>query len=467
MVIPSWTRQRYAVAAPVSASLDQAVRCCSHAIIGIWPIPATTGEKSRGRFEPTKDSYAMQNYKLNGEIYVVRGAAKCCIYDIEHNKLFSVDKSVADTIEHAVLGHGEPLSQSILAALTTNGIIVPTDAPMSSMPLITDMFKGRKREIEFAWIEVTNVCNLRCRHCYNETDRTCHRAMSFNEFAHVCDELVAYGVSEVQLIGGEPFTIPEKTLFAMLSYAHMRFKSIELFFNGTMVSREQLEWMKENVPKVRIALSLHSFIEEEQDKLTQVPGSYKKITETLRHLKELGMTYRYVGVYTSMIKVGNESDFGVPYKRDYIRLAGRGSLCHYDCKLLKERLKTRESFQFKDLRKTVLEIWSANCFSKYFYIGSNLEVYPCVMERRFSHGNLSGKKLSEIVDQSLLNFSKENVKGCRDCEYRFVCLDCRPDSLSGDKYEKSWFCLYDEQNGVWKDSDARIKELLGTDAAAQ
>ncbi|MBQ7652256.1 MAG: SPASM domain-containing protein, partial [Victivallales bacterium] len=118
-------------------------------------------------------------------------------------------------------------------------------------------------------------------------------------------------------------------------------------------------------------------------------------------------------------------------------------------------------------RKTVLEIWAFNCFSKYFYIGSNLEVYPCVMERRFSHGNLAGKKLSEIVDQSLLNFSKEQVKGCRDCEYRFACLDCRPDSLSGDKYEKSWFCLYDEQNGVWRDSDERIKELLGTDAAAQ
>lgn len=409
----------------------------------------------------------MKHYKLNGEIYVVRGAAKCCIYDIGHNKLFSVDKQVADTIEHAVLGHDCELNQAILNTLLANDIVVPSDEPMAAMPAITNMFKGMKRDIEFAWIEVTNVCNLKCRHCYNETDRVCHKAMSLDEFKHVCDELVDYGITEIQLIGGEPFTIPEKTLFAMLSYAHDRFKSIELFFNGTMVSRAQLEWMKKNVPKIRIALSLHSFIEEEQDKLTQVPGSYKKITETLTNLKELGMVYRYVGVYTSMIKVGEESNFGVPYKRDYIRLAGRGSLCHYDCKLLKERLKTRESFTFKDLRKTVLEIWAFNCFSKYFYIGSNLEVYPCVMERRFSHGNLAGKKLSEIVDQSLLNFSKEQVKGCRDCEYRFACLDCRPDSLSGDKYEKSWFCLYDEQNGVWRDSDERIKELLGTDAAAQ
>ena len=402
----------------------------------------------------------MQYYKLNGEIYVVRGAAKCCIYDVEHNKLFSVDKQVADTIEQAVSGKSEQLDADILNVLIENDILVPSDAPLSSLPSITDMFKGRKRAVDFAWIEVTNICNLKCRHCYNETNRECHRAMSLEDFKHVCDELVAYGVSEIQLIGGEPFTIPENTLFEMLRYAHEHFKAIEIFFNGTMVSRVQLEWMKENVPNVRIALSLHSFIEEEQDKFTQVPGSYKKIISTLNSLKELGMTFRYVGVYTSMIKGGKEEDYGVPYQRDYIRLAGRGSICHYDCKLLKERLKTRESFKFNDLRKTILDIWTSNCFSRYFYIGSNLEVYPCVMERRFSHGNLKDKSLADIVSQSLLNFSKQQVKGCCDCEYRFVCLDCRPDSLSGDKYEKSWFCLYDEQNGIWRDSDERIRELL-------
>lgn len=402
----------------------------------------------------------MQNYKLNDEIYIVYGAAKCCIYDIGHNKLFSVDKSVANTIENVVLGRSMPFDQGIINTLISNGIIVTSDQPMSNIPSIRELFEELDRKIDFAWIEVTNVCNLKCFHCYNETDRPCHQAMSFDDFRHVCDELVAYGISEVQLIGGEPFTIPEQKIFQMLSYAHERFKSIELFFNGTMVSREQLEWIKMNVPKTRIALSLHSFIEDEQDKFTQVSGSYKKITETLNNLKELGMTYRYVGVYSSMVNVGEESDFGVQYKRDYIRLTGRASLCHYDRQLLKERLKTRARFKFKDLRKTVLDIWSSNCFSKYFYIGSNLEVYPCVMERRFSHGNLKGKTLAEIVDKSLLNFSKDQVNGCRDCEYRYVCLDCRPDSISGDKYEKPWFCLYDEQNGIWQDADARINELL-------
>lgn len=402
----------------------------------------------------------MQNYKLNGEIYVVRGAAKCCIYDIEHNRLFSVDKMVADTLEHAVLGTEHELNPKIMQVLVANGLVVPADAPMPSMPSITEMFKGRNRKVDFAWIEVTNACNLKCLHCYNETDRACHCAMSPEDFKHVCHELADYGITSIQLIGGEPFTIPAEKLFPMLTYAHERFQSIELFFNGTMVSRAQLEWMKRHVPNIRFALSLHSFIEEEQDKMSQVPGSYKKITATLENLKELGMRYRYVGVYTSMLKLGEKIDFGVPYKQDYIRLAGRGSLCHYDCKLLKERLKTRDSFKFKDLRATVLDIWDSNCFSKYFYIGSDLEVYPCVMERRFSHGNLRGRRLAEIVDSSLLNFSKDQVKGCRDCEYRFACLDCRPDSLSGDKYEKSWFCLYDETTGVWREADERIKELL-------
>ncbi len=402
----------------------------------------------------------MQNYKLNGEIYLVRGAAKSCVYDIGHNKLFSVDKSVADTIENAVLGKEYPLKSAIVDALMANGIIVPSNEPMSAMPCIGELFEGIDRKIDFAWIEVTNVCNLKCSHCYNETNRPYHRSMSFADFKHVCDELVAYGVSEIQMIGGEPFIIPEDQLFQMLSYAHEKFKSIELFFNGTMVSRAQLEWIKGNVPKTRIALSLHSFIEEEQDRFAQVHGSYKKITETLKNLKELGITYRYVGVYSSMIKVGEELDFGVPYKRDYIRLTGRASLQHYDRKLLKERLKTRDVFKFNDLKKTILDIWSSNCFSKYFYISSDLEVYPCVMERRFSHGNLAGRGLNEIVDASLLNFSKDNVRGCCDCEYRYVCLDCRPDSISGDKYEKPWFCLYDEQNGVWRDADVRADELL-------
>lgn len=419
---------------------------------------ATTDRCGRPTFN--RECKIVKYYKLNGEIYIVRGAAKCCIYDVEHNKLFSVDKQVANTIENAVLGRECNLDPNILGALLTNEILVRSGEPTKAMPVIADMFMGRSRKVDFAWVEVTNVCNLKCRHCYNETDRVCHKAMSLDEFKHVCNELVSYGVNQIQLIGGEPFTIPEKTLFDMLIYAHERFKSIELFFNGTKVSRSQLEWMKINVPKVRFALSLHSFIEEEQDKMTQVPGSYKKITDTLKNLKELGLTFRYVGVFTSMIKAGEESDYGVPYKRDYIRLAGRGSLCHYDCKLLKERLKTRKSFIFKDLRKTVLEIWALNCFSKYFYISSDLEVYPCVMERRFSHGNLHGKTLAEVVDQKLLNFSKECVKGCCDCEYRFACLDCRPDSLSGDKYEKSWFCLYDEQTGVWRDAESRIQELM-------
>ena len=77
----------------------------------------------------------MKHYKLNGEIYVVRGAAKCCIYDIGHNKLFSVDKQVADTIEHAVLGHDCELNRAILNTLLANDIVVPSDESMVAMPV--------------------------------------------------------------------------------------------------------------------------------------------------------------------------------------------------------------------------------------------------------------------------------------------------------------------------------------------
>lgn len=399
-------------------------------------------------------------YSFNGEVYLVNGIAKSCIYDIERNRLYSIGRSAANVIENLLTNGDKDVNPLVLNQLLENNIIIPSEAPMEKLPDIMELFKDQKRSIKFSWIEVTNICNLKCQHCYNDSNRTKITSMTFDEFKYVCDELSSFGVSEIQLIGGEPFTIPEPILFEMLKYAYSKFESIELFMNGTMVSRKQLEWMKTHVPGIRVALSLHSFIEEEQDKFTQVPGSFKKITQTLNNLKELEFTYRYVGVYTSMIEYGVESDFGVSYKRDYVRLAGRGSLCHYDCNLLKERFKTKDSFKFNNLRESLLDIWLSSCFAKFFYIASDLTIYPCVMERRFSHGNLRNKKLSEIINQELLNFSKENVKGCCDCEYRYLCLDCRPDSLSGDKYEKTWFCLYDEQSGKWSNPDSRIGELL-------
>ncbi len=37
------------------------------------------------------------------------------------------------------------------------------------------------------------------------------------------------------------------------------------------------------------------------------------------------------------------------------------------------------------------------CFSRSIYIACNLNVYPCVMERKYCYGNLTTSSFNEII----------------------------------------------------------------------
>ena len=316
------------------------------------------------------------------------------------------------------------------------------------------------RHIDYAWIELTNLCNLRCTHCYNETKQRIKKSLTYEDFVHVVDELTTFGIKAVQLIGGEPFIIKEDLLFKMLDYASVSFDEFEIFFNGTLTNRSHLERIKQNYPNCKIAMSLHSFIREEHEKVTQVKGSYDKSVATLQNLKDLKIPFRYVGIYANGIDIGEELDFGVPYRRDYIRLTGRGNLLHYNRQLLSEKIITLDTFKFNNLEATLKSTYSESCFANYLYIGSDMNVYPCVMERRICHGNLKNHSLTEILDKKLVNFSKEDVNECKQCEFRHICKDCRPDSISMKINDKPWYCSYEVEAGEWTDINTFIDEIL-------
>ncbi len=404
----------------------------------------------------------MKQYKLKEGVYIVDGLKKTSIYDCNGDKHYWVDKEVSRFFLRLASGEPMPGDEDTLAEALALNLIEET-AGTTPWPDITELFCF-PRHLDYAWIELTNQCNLKCTHCYNETARRLKTSLSYEDFVHVVDELARFGIKAVQLIGGEPFIIKEALLFRMLDYASESFDEFEVFFNGTLTSRRHLERIKRDYPNCKIALSLHSFIREEHEKITQVKGSYQKSVQTLRHLQELGMKFRYVGVYAAGVEVGEELDFGVPYSRDYIRLAGRGNLLHYNRKLLSEKLITLDSLKFNNLRATIQRIYSEYCFANYLYVGSDMNIYPCVMERRMCHGNLRNHALTEILDRSLINYSKENVKECKDCEFRHLCKDCRPDSISMEVDGKPWYCTYDVANGVWLDKDEFIDKLLNPQA---
>ena len=81
------------------------------------------------------------------------------------------------------------------------------------------------------------------------------------------------------------------------------------------------------------------------------------------------------------------------------------------------------------------------------------------MERRISHGSLKKQTLKEVLNNDILNIQKDKIEGCKDCEFRYCCFDCRPNSLGKDVLSKPWYCTYNPHNGEWEDIDDFIKHL--------
>lgn len=314
--------------------------------------------------------------------------------------------------------------------------------------------------IEFVWIEITNMCNLKCVHCYDEALCGTGEIMSLEDFKHIVDELVCYGIKKIQIIGGEPFVLKDG-LLDYLDYCIGKFEYIEIFTNGTLVTDKHLAYIKKN--NINIALSVYSYSESEHNRVTKNKNSWKKTNETIKKLSELGIKYRVKNVLMKDLSLGEKNTelYELSLIKDIARLTGRAGLDLLSDELIKKKLITEDNLSYKISANLIKKCISGhNCFSRRLYFSVDSDVFPCVMERRFLHGNIKGKTLSAIIDSDILDLNKDKIDECNECEFRYCCFDCRPDSNGKDKYSKPWYCTYQPDKGVWeKDIDTFISKL--------
>jgi radical SAM protein with 4Fe4S-binding SPASM domain len=116
------------------------------------------------------------------------------------------------------------------------------------------------------------------------------------------------------------------------------------------------------------------------------------------------------------------------------------------------------------------------CWAGKLTVGSDGTIMPCIMGRAESLGNAREQTLAEVLDSPALRrlwgITKDMVAVCRDCEYRYLCGDCRPLAAAageGDLYGKSPRCTYDPVQGDWGRpwSPARFPSPAPEDGRAQ
>ncbi|MFX0211760.1 MAG: radical SAM/SPASM domain-containing protein [Candidatus Hodarchaeota archaeon] len=93
----------------------------------------------------------------------------------------------------------------------------------------------------YAMINVTGVCNLKCKYCYYQP--RAFDIMEWKSFQRVIDELYLNKIFMLIMSGGEPFTHPK--ICGFLRLAHMKFDNVIILSNGTILKKKHLVTIKE------------------------------------------------------------------------------------------------------------------------------------------------------------------------------------------------------------------------------
>jgi len=89
-----------------------------------------------------------------------------------------------------------------------------------------------------AFIELTNLCNLRCKHCYTWSGPKRPNEMTTEKIIGLLDQFAESGVLQVFLTGGEIFAHPDA--IEIINYARTKPFSTQIFTNGLLITEEAL-----------------------------------------------------------------------------------------------------------------------------------------------------------------------------------------------------------------------------------
>lgn len=148
----------------------------------------------------------------------------------------------------------------------------------------TSCLFGNRGNEKRAFIEITGLCNMRCKHCMNDSGENRVEGLKKKELFSLLDELVSRDFKNLYVSGGEPLIY--KSIDEVLEYAHKLGMKITLATNGWNVI-EHLKTIKRCVEIVSISMD---GIGSTHDKIRGISGSYERTIEALKALSENGVT---------------------------------------------------------------------------------------------------------------------------------------------------------------------------------
>ena len=316
-------------------------------------------------------------------------------------------------------------------------------------------------------INLTNNCNLRCRHCYMSAGKYKEQAVDFDELKKFFANLeTVQESSEIVLSGGEPLIY--KNFFEVLNFLDNGKNKITLFTNGTLIDDKNYKIIADHCSEIQ--LSFEGVTEIYFEKI-RGHGNYFKVRNALNLLKSCGvkivLAVTLLPVTVEDVKT-NLLEFikSLDYENFEVRLNSHieftGNAADFDRKDFDEKYFDKIVIQLlQDLAtagiKTNLQdknnIKFSNCG-----IGANLvihydgNIYPC---HKFSDYKF---KISDDAEKIFQNFNALNkktaichIKKCCACELKYICVGgCKIDHYIENKNFLSVACNEKIKNNIYR-----------------
>ncbi len=397
---------------------------------------------------------------LGIDLWLVKGAKRSAIYDLEKGIIIQIRKDL-ELFLIDLVSNKKNIQEKIKLLKEKAPDLYKT---LKLEHSLRRLFKssGNFANIDFTypnymlWVEVTDACNQKCLHCYTESKRK-----GFFLDADVLKKIIkqASGLSfeQIQFTGGEPFVYPG--LWDFIEYARVLqgIKILEIYTNLTLIEQKDIDLMKKY--QVKIATTLLGSCSEIHDKCTNTRGSFNRFMTNIRRIRDAGIDFR-----VGLIRLPeNQDDISAIqrlmqkeklisqdkfYYPDDVRPVGRGE--KYKNSFPKESTSKNPDNLYLHINRQHFNTacyWNT-CWGGELAISSKGDVFPCIFARNQLLGNIYEQDLDKIINGPAQNYWKiksDKIDKCKDCEYRYACMDCRVLSIKAGNglFGKPARCNYD------------------------
>ena len=277
----------------------------------------------------------------------------------------------------------------------------------------------KQNHVNFAWIELTNRCNLQCVHCYASSgpDEGGDDTMTLADYKAVLDDLSAMGCENIQFIGGEATIYKDFT--ELLDHAlALDFQTVEIYTNLLYLPKALKDRIRTH--KIPVASSFYSYVPAVHDAITQGKNSWERTVRNLRYLAEEQVDLR-VGFVEMEQNTGH-------YEKTLAFLQSIGiSELSYD--------KARSFGRQEEQKAPDMTDLCGECAGDVICVSPAGLVSPCIMSKSWGIGNLAEASLSTLVGSQKLSETRalirETTTTATACHPKLQDNTCNPQSPLG------------------------------------